>query len=173
MITVTTGRNPTQSTRRLCKELSRVIPDSRRLVRGKRSLNQIIDEMKASGSDRLMLIQRRSGNPHRIELNILKNKTLRSFPPSIILKGVKLPPAKNRGLKIKVECITTDSDDILPLGASLSKFLKIPLVKLNEPKFEYSLHLSRDLLGRVIITILNLRTSEERGLTIYVERLEW
>ncbi|MEM2106866.1 MAG: Brix domain-containing protein [Candidatus Bathyarchaeia archaeon] len=173
MITITTGRNPTQSTRRLCKELSRVIPDSRRLVRGKRSLNQIIDEMKASGSDRLMLIQRRFGNPHRIELKILENKTLKSFSPSIILRGVKLTHAKERSLKIKVECITADSDDILPLGASLSKFLKIPLVKLNESKFEYSLHLSRDRLGRVIVTILNLRTNEEKGLIIYVERLEW
>lgn|GEM_PF-1051142 len=173
MITITTGRNPTQNTRRLCKELSWVIPDSRRLVRGKRSLTQIMDEMKASGSDRLMLIQRRFGNPHRIELNILENKNLRRFPPSIILRGVKFPPAKGRSLKTKVECITTDSNDLLALGESLSKFLKIPLVKLNETKFEYSLHLSKDRLGRVVITISNLITGEEKNLVIYVERLEW
>ncbi|MGQ9542855.1 MAG: hypothetical protein ACUVTM_02020 [Candidatus Bathyarchaeia archaeon] len=173
MIIITTGRNPTQSTRRLCKELSRILPKSRRLVRGKRSLTQIISEMRADGSNRLILIQRRFGCPYRIELSRIENNTLRKFPPSIILRGVRFPSVKDKPFRDKVECITMNSNVTLTLGTALSEFLQIPLVRLDDPKWSHSLHLSSDQKGQVTIATLNLKSKEEGGLVIRVEGLEW
>lgn len=73
MILIVSSRRPAQRTRSLVKDLNRVIPNSARMNRGKKSIKDLQKIAVGMGYDRIMLIGSRGGNPSTI-------KFLKVFP---------------------------------------------------------------------------------------------
>ena len=100
MITVTTGRNPSQNTRKLVKELTKILPNARKLVRGKMPLNQLIDNMQNFDDNRLIMIYRGFNEPIRIEL-LRKQETQLNSNTTLIVKNVRYFPESRKGKRIR------------------------------------------------------------------------
>jgi len=173
VIAVTTGRNPTQSTRRLSKELARYLPRASRLVRGKLSLRGMADQLAATGQRRLVLVCRRFGGPSQLELMRLEGNELKRIPPTITIQNVKFTPTGRRGHRVKADCVTVESREALPLGKVLSNFLGLPLIEHERCDFKHSLHLSHDKRRGLRLMILSLPERKEEGLTITIKQLRW
>ncbi len=173
MIAVTTGRNPTQSTRRLSKELARYLPRASRLVRGKLGLRRMVDQLAATGQRRLVLVYRRSGGPSQLELMSLEGNEFKRIPPTIIIRNVKFAPTDKRGHRVKAGCVTVESRETLPLGKVLSDFFGLPLIEHERCDFNHSLHLSRDARKGLRLMILSLPERKAVGLTITIKQLRW
>jgi U3 small nucleolar ribonucleoprotein protein IMP4 len=86
---ITTSRRPTRRTRTLIKELSRVIPGSIKMNRGKMSFDDLKELMIKKGITRLLLIDTRKGNPSRLNFMVLSSKGLKR-KLIIIIDGVIL-----------------------------------------------------------------------------------
>jgi rRNA maturation protein Rpf1 len=171
VITVTTGRNPSQSTRRLSKEIAGYIPETRKLLRGKLSLGQLAEKIASEGLNRMILIYRGFGGPSQLELIRLDNFEFKRIPPTILLKNVEFKPAGKRR-RTKIECVTVDSKGSLRLARVLSNFLELPLAEYENADFEYSLHLSEK--GKnFTISPVHLRTKEAMGFIISTKKLSW
>lgn len=172
MIAITTGRKPTQSTRRLSRELARFLPGTRRLVRGKLGLRQLVEELIATGSSRLVVIYRRFGGPDRLELMKLEGRRLQKTPPTVILQNVKFVKTVKTGRGVKLECITADSNRASRLAEALSNFLRLPLVDHETSNFEYSLHISGDS-KYLEIAPTDLSAKEIMGFVMWAKELRW
>ncbi|MBS7622519.1 Brix domain-containing protein [Candidatus Bathyarchaeota archaeon] len=172
MILVTTGRNPTQATRRLSSELARYLPGTTKLVRGKLSLRQITDHLAAAGITRLVLVYRGAHGPGQIELMRLEGNELKRVPPTIFIQNIEFtPPGRGRSV-VKVDSVTVGSQQLLPLAKALSNFLDLPLTGGSPSDFKYSLHLSCGRRGAAR-PILSLPGGEANGLKLTVKELEW
>lgn len=66
MIYITTGREPSVTSRRLCKSLAGVLPHAVCENRGKRGFDELIGRARSFGAHRLMLIYEKDGNPARL-----------------------------------------------------------------------------------------------------------
>jgi len=172
VILVTTGRNPTQSTRRLCKELTRFIPGTRRLVRGKLGLRQLTDELSSAESDRMIIVYRGFGGPSQLELVRLEGSALKKVSPTISLQSAYLEPKRRRRLS-KVECITASSKGALRLAEVFSDFLELPLADYKTFDFKHSLHISSDARGFLRIAPIHLQTGYMEGFSLVTKRLRW
>ncbi len=73
MILIVSSRRPAQRTRSLVKDLNRVIPNSARMNRGKKSIKDLQKIAVGMGYDRIMLIGSKGGEPSTIRF-------LRVFP---------------------------------------------------------------------------------------------
>ncbi len=67
MILIVSSRRPAQRTRSLIKDLSRVIPHSARMNRGKKSIKDLQKIAVGMGYDRVMLIGSKGGKPSTIK----------------------------------------------------------------------------------------------------------
>jgi rRNA maturation protein Rpf1 len=172
VILVTTGRNPTQSTRRLCKELTRFIPNTRRMVRGKLGLRQLPDKLVSAESDRMIVVYRGFGGPSQLGLVRLEGGQLKKIPPTIMLQSAKLEPTRKRHSS-KVECITADSKDALHLGEVFSEFLELPLADYKTSNFKHSLHISGDARRVLTIAPIHLQTGQMEGFSLIAKKLQW
>lgn len=173
MIAVTTGRNPTQSTRRLSKELARYLPRASRLVRGRLSLRRMADQLAATGQSRLVLVYRRFGGPSQLELMSLEDNELKRIPPTIITQDVKFTTTDRKGCRVKVACVVVESRDALPLAKVLSDFLGLPLVEQKRCDFKYSLHLSHEPRKGLRLTIMSVPERRMQGFAITIKQLRW
>ncbi|MEM2942523.1 MAG: Brix domain-containing protein [Candidatus Bathyarchaeia archaeon] len=172
MILVTTGRNPTQGTRRLSRELARYLPGATRLVRGKLSLRQIADHLAAAGITRLVMVYRGSGSPGQLELMRLEGNELKRVPPTIFIQNIEFTPRSRARRMVKVDSVICGSQKTLPLARALSNFLDLPLTEDLMSDVKHPLHISCDRL-RGARPILSLPGGEARGLTLTVKKLEW
>jgi hypothetical protein len=172
VILVTTGRNPTQGTRRLSRELARYLPGATRLVRGKLSLRQIRDHLADAGISRLVLVYRGSSGPGQLELMRLEGDELKRIPPTILIENIEFtPPGRARSI-VKLDSVTVGSQQILPFARALSDFLDLPLTGDSLSNIKHSLHISCDM-RRGARPILSLPGGEAKSLTITVKKLEW
>jgi len=173
VIAVTTGRNPSQSTRRLCKELARHLPRAYRLVRGKLGLRQLADRLAAAGTSRLIVVCRGFGGPGQLDLMRLEDDQLTGLSPTIILRGVNFAAAPKRRYMAKIKYITADVKEAHPLGEVLSDFFELPLAGRERAASGRSLHISKDSTGGLRLAPINLLTGKPEGFTIFVKKLRW
>jgi rRNA maturation protein Rpf1 len=143
VITVTTGRNPSQNTRKLAKELVKILPNTRKLVRGKMSLKQLIDNMYDSDVTRLIMVYRGLNSPIQIELMRRQETQLESSNPTLIVRHVRYFPKSKKGKRIKLQCLTITSKQDIKFVELLSDFLQIPIIKNDDKICEFSLNISR------------------------------
>ncbi|WP_455368999.1 hypothetical protein [[Eubacterium] cellulosolvens] len=173
MITVTTGRNPSQSTRKLVKELVQILPNARKLVRGKMPLNQLIGNMYDSDITRLIMVYRGFTGPIQIQLMRRQETQLEISNPTLIVRHVRYFPALKRGKRIKLQCITITSKQDIKFANLLSDFLQIPLIKNDDKICEFSLNISRKENNDLMLSILNMKTGKTEKFEIIVKDLKW
>ncbi|MHC1635061.1 MAG: hypothetical protein ACXQTS_00335 [Candidatus Methanospirareceae archaeon] len=164
---ITTSRKPSRRTRTFCKELRDVIPKSFLLTRGKRNMEEVIDEATKRGAERLLIISERKGNP--AEMRFMKVS-----PPQLIgclfvtvsLKadrGMKKKKAKVKKLGIKHRGVEREDIEDIRFLFNISS---------SEESFTY-LFLNRKE-GALVIDFY-IEEDNERvaiGPRIYVERKE-
>ena len=88
MIALTTCRKPSRNLKTFARNLTNSIPNVVRFNRGRIGIKELIDKLKELGSDRLILIYRKNGNPGITKLFKLFNNELRLSTPIILLAGV-------------------------------------------------------------------------------------
>jgi len=97
---VTTSRRPSHLARILCRELVRVIPKSRYVPRGSKTIEEIASIARELGHDRAMVINCMSGKP--VELRFLQvGQRWQWENARIEIEEVKLQ--RNLGLRNKLE----------------------------------------------------------------------
>ncbi|MCW4042958.1 MAG: hypothetical protein NWE90_04455 [Candidatus Bathyarchaeota archaeon] len=173
MITVTTGRNPSQSTRKLAKELVKILPNARKLVRGKMPLNQLVGNMHDSDITRLIMVYRGFNGPIRIELMRRQGTRLESSNPTLIVRHVRYFPESKKSKRIKLQCLTTTSKQDIKFVKLLSDFLQIPLIKNDDKICEFSLNISRKDNNDLMLSIVNLKTEKIERFEMIIKELKW
>ena len=173
MITVTTGRNPSQSTRKLTKELVKILPNARKLVRGKMPLNQLVGNMHDSDITRLIMVYRGFNGPIRIELMRRQGTRLESSNPTLIVRHVRYFPESKKGKRIKLQCLTITSKQDIKFVKLLSDFLQIPLIKNDDKICEFSLNISRKDNNDLMLSIVNLKTGKIERFEMIIKELKW
>ena len=173
MITVTTGRNPSQSTRKFVKELVKILPNARKLVRGKMPLNQLIDNMHDSEVARLIMVYRGFNGPIRIELMSRQETRLESSNLTLIVRHVRYFPESKKGKRIKLQCLTITSKQDLKFVELLSDFLQLPIIKHDDKICEFSLNISRKDNNDLMLSIVNLKTGKPKRFQIIIKDLKW
>lgn len=172
MITVTTGRNPSQNTRKLVKELVKILPNARKLVRGKMPLKQLIDNMYDSDVTRLIMVYRGFNCPIQIEFMRRKETQLKSSNPTLIVRHVRYFPESKKGKRIKLQCLTITSKQDIKFAELLSDFLQIPIIKDDDKICEFSLNVSRKENNDLILSIVNLKTRRIERFEIIIKELK-
>jgi rRNA maturation protein Rpf1 len=172
VITVTTGRNPSQNTRKLVKELVKILPNARKLVRGKMPLKQLIDNMYDSDVTRLIMVYRGFNCPIQIEFMRRKETQLKSSNPTLIVRHVRYFPESKKGKRIKLQCLTITSKQDIKFAELLSDFLQIPIIKDDDKICEFSLNISRKENNDLILSIVNLKTRRIERFEIIIKELK-
>jgi rRNA maturation protein Rpf1 len=172
VITVTTGRNPSQNTRKLVKELVKILPNARKLVRGKMPLKQLIDNMYDSDVTRLIMVYRGFNCPIQIEFMRRKETQLKSSNPTLIVRHVRYFPESKKGKRIKLQCLTITSKQDIKFAELLSDFLQIPIIKDDDKICEFSLNVSRKENNDLILSIVNLKTRRIERFEIIIKELK-
>jgi rRNA maturation protein Rpf1 len=173
VITVTTGRNPSQSTRKLAKELVKILPNARKLVRGKMPLNQLLGNMQDSDITRLIMVYRGFNGPIRIELMRRQETRLESSNPPLIVRHVRYFPESKKGKRIKLQGLTITSKQDIKFVKLLSDFLQIPLIKNDDKICEFSLNISRKDNNDLMLSIVNLKTGKIERFEMIIKELKW
>ncbi|ADV65606.1 Brix domain-containing protein [Desulfurococcus mucosus] len=93
MILVTTSHRPSQRTRSFTKDLSSVFPNSVRVTRGKKTIDDLVTEAYRSRVSFILVVGEKRGNPSLLNIYRVDSAVL---PPRavemavILLKGVRL-----------------------------------------------------------------------------------
>ena len=120
-VLVTTSRRPTRRSRRLAKELCRVLPYFKKINRGRMGYKDLREYMIKKGFTRLIIIENYKGNPGIMEFLTLDEVFLRRVG-RLVIKSLSLQVDIRRdyifsSLK-KVEFVNVDED----IAESLSLF---------------------------------------------------
>jgi len=125
LILITTSRRPIPITRTFCNQLSRVIPNSKRINRGTAGINDLIIKANEENADLVIIIDSSKGNPSRIRFLKIEGIQGDFYPFELYLKGVDLYPKYSRKKKVsekaKLEIISlSENKRIINLGKILS-----------------------------------------------------
>lgn len=66
MALFSTSRKPSQATRSLARQMSRIFPGSAYMTRGKKSIGSIAESAANMGEKRVAMLMERHGNPERV-----------------------------------------------------------------------------------------------------------
>ncbi len=76
---ITTTINPSQAASLLCKTLSKIIPESVYVKRGRKSLNSIADYANTNNYTKILIISSKEGSVNTIEAYYLENGIFQNF----------------------------------------------------------------------------------------------
>jgi len=146
MIFITTSHRPTQHIRTLCNDLSRILPNSLRINRGKLNFEGIVDKALIVNADRLIIIEKWKGGFSKIKLYTISPK-VSLFYPIINLSHVKtqndLGFRKTIHKKLAITIQQNTSKDVNRLAHALSKFIKLPIESIQKDlPYQASIHFS-------------------------------
>jgi rRNA maturation protein Rpf1 len=149
-----------------------------RFNRGKISIKELIDRLKELGTDRLILIYRKNGNPGIIKFYKLINNELSLSPPIILLAGANFvkqrgPNHQNRK-KYSTELISFENSlekESLKFLEKISDFLKLPHLSSNLCwKYKVSLHFSMINDDIIKIALTSPPGESEVGLSLLINK---
>jgi len=181
VILITTSRRPTNRIRTLCNELTRCLPNSVRVNRGKLSLEGVAEKSVEIGADSVLIIDRWKGGPGKIKLFKIDEK-LTAFPPVMYVRGVKLQRefGKFKPRRFSSLAITTsgngDDSEIKSLTKALAQFFAFPLIPIEEvasKNLSGCMLISRDSSQRIRLTFLTLPNLLEVGPRLTLSKLAW
>ena len=137
MLLITTSHRPTRRVRALSHDLKRVLPSAIQMNRGKLNFEEVMEQARVLGADRIMFIHRWKGGPGKIEMYELNSDGGLFFPIIYLastqhqneLRGRVLVKKKLALVKPQIVCL-----ELKHLSESLSTFLNIPLVEREQAK---------------------------------------
>lgn len=181
MIALTTCRKPSRNLRTFARNLSNSIPNVVRFNRGKISIKELIDKLKELGSDRLILLYRKNGNPGIIKFYKLLNNELRLAPPIMLLVGVNFAKHQDskhqRRKKYSAELISFEDSlekESLKFVEEVSDFLELPHLSSNLClKYKVTLHFSMINDSIIKIALTSPPGESEVGLYLLIKKVMW
>jgi U3 small nucleolar ribonucleoprotein protein IMP4 len=179
LILLTSSRRPTGAIRTLCKDLAIVLPHAVRVNRGKMSLDGVAEKAIEYEADRIIMIDRRPGGSGRINFFQITPTGPNSFPPIMMVAGVKFRREFKEGTRrIKSSVITVEPEDSYELqriADHLSQFLGLPVLSADDVsgKTGVSLRLSFGISRRPQISFLQLQRMVEIGPRVTLSKLVW
>jgi len=177
VILLTTCRRPTERIRSLASELSHSIPKSRRLNRGKLSLEALAERCFELKCNRALILQRWMGGPGRIQLLEFRNSDLTQIPPLIYLAEVKLRREHRTLGRFQAEAITVQSkanSELVRLAKSLSNFFELPLVALPcGGSYRVALNVLQHSKWKAKVVLGSPPPIREIGPSLTIKHLSW
>ncbi len=180
-ILITTSRNPTQTIRAFCNDLTRSIPNSLRANRGKSSLDSLAEKALEYEAGKVIICDRWKGGLGRIQLFEVGNSGLVQFYPMICVKKVKLRRTFGhvRSKAVKSLILQTESGisfEAHKLAHALSHFFKILKLTNYEtplPDTQTIMQISLNASRHIQITFLHAPRKIEIGPRIIASYLIW
>jgi len=180
MILLTTSRRPTRRIRTFCHDLSRSVPNSFIVNRGKMGLQELAQNAVERGLDGVIIIERWKGGPGRISLYKIGQRKLVQVPPQIYIGGIKLQREfKERETTVNSLMIGRQSDEppseIIRLSVALSDFLNIPFMSIDKvgSGFEAAVKVCHDDALLPYLSFFLLPKIVEIGPRITISHLVW
>jgi len=93
MILFTTSRKPSKNIRTLAKKIANLIPNSIYLIRGKKSIEELLEISKNKGYPKICIITNKQGNPYLMRFINLGKKNW-DWAEELKIKGVYLSKEK-------------------------------------------------------------------------------
>jgi len=165
--------------RTLCNDLARSIPKVVRINRGKLSLDGIAEKALEHNADRVIVVDRWKGGPGKIKLFRVEPAGLIPVPPLMYVAGIKLQrefEAKTKAVRsLALTTSPGNPPEVTKIAGHLSNFLDFPLSSIDEAasKYQASMHVLHNALGRIQITFMLLPQMVETGPRITISRLVW
>ena len=100
----TTSRKPSRNTRVFTRKISELIPESAYIVRGKKSIFDLIEIARNQGFEKICIITDKQGNPHLLRF-IKLTKTKWDWAEELKIKGTYISK-----IKIKANAIQLDKE---------------------------------------------------------------
>ncbi len=180
-ILITTSRNPTQRIRTFCNDLTRAIPGSLKISRGKSSLTNLAEKALEHETKRVTVVERWKSNLGKIRLFILGDAGLVQFYPVIYMRNVKLRTSfgdvqTETGKELTIQTDTEISFQTRKLAHALSDFLDISKLSTSEmftPSTQRMMHISHNTAHRIQIKFLQGPQETEIGPRITISHLVW
>lgn len=137
-ILITTARNPTQTIRTFCNDITCVIPNSLRINRGKSNLDTLAEKALKHKAERVIISDRWKGGLGRIQLFKIGNTGLIRVYPIIYLKSVMFRKtfqyAQTKTTEfVPIQTETEISFEAHELADALSHFLNTSRLSSEEP----------------------------------------
>jgi len=179
VILLTTSRRPTRRIRTLCQDFARSVPNVVRINRGKLNLDGIAEKALELNADRVIVVDRWKGGPGKITLFLTEPTGLAPVPPLMHVAGIRLQREFEAGAKpVRSLAVTTAPEnppEAMKIAEHLSNFLNFPLLPIDEAvsKYQASMHVSHNALGRSQITFMLLSQMVEIGPRITISRVVW
>jgi len=179
VILLTTSRRPTRGIRTLCQDFARCVPNIMRINRGKLNLDGIAERALELNADRVIVVDRWKGGPGKIKLFLTEPTGLSPVPPLMYVAGIRLQREFEAETKpFRSLAVTTalgNPPEVMKIAEHLSNFLNFPMSSINETalKYQASMHVSHNALGRIQITFMLLPKMVEIGPRITISRVVW
>lgn len=94
-IYITTSRKPSLLTRRLCKTLSKILPNSKYENRGKKSIDEVFERAKLLGKRRALLVYEKHANPSKILFMEIKARKWNWLEPELTISKIRFLKISN------------------------------------------------------------------------------
>jgi len=166
--------------RTFCNDLARAIPGSKRVNRGKLSMDGVAEKALELGANRVILVCRWKGGPGKIELFEVGMERLIPVPPLLYVRGVKLQREFKRGRPPPVRSLVVIApqeglEESVRIAEALSEFLNVPMVSESQAVHmgQAAIKVRVDPEGRQQITFLSLPRLVEIGPRITISRAIW
>jgi len=178
-ILLTTSRNPTPTIRAFINDLSRVLPNTIRVNRGKMSTDEVAEKGLEHKAERVLIVDRLHGSLGKIKFYQIGESGLVSVSPTIQIAGLRLQRefevSKVKPAHSVVLSISERSEEMMKIGNAFSTFFGIPTVSMNEAvKIAPTLmYVSRDKTNRTVISFMAEPEHVEIGPRIVVLGVEW
>ena len=134
-VLITTSRRPTPRICTLSNDLSRLLPNSIRLTRGKMSLYAVVEKAAENGCSRLIVLDRWKMGACRISFYSFDSRSLRLHSPPVYIKGfithLERKDGSSRIHVIHSVTLPAKGESARRLAVFLSEFLGLTLMKSN------------------------------------------
>jgi len=136
------------------------------------SLQDMIDSAIGKGADRLVLVNRRRGEPSEIRLLRLEAEETHVAYPIISLRKVKLRRDYGTKGRFVAEAVTAGERKAdVELAGSLASFFDLPL--RSDRGFFCSFHVTEDYSRRLVVNLTSPAATREVGPGFVVQHLAW
>lgn len=178
-VLITTSRNPTQGIRTFSNDLSRAIPNTVRVNRGKSSLITLAEKALEYRAEEVLIVDRWRGGVGRLQLFEVSESGLTPRYPVIYVKSTKLrrdfPHTHRRtAATLTLQTALNIPSQAKKLAEALSRFLGIqtPSSENPLPESARTLRISLTDAHRIQITFLQ-PPDAEIGPRITISHLVW
>jgi rRNA maturation protein Rpf1 len=178
LVIITTSRRPLARIRTFSNDLSRLLPNSLRMTRGKQSLKEIAEKVILQGCTRLVVLERWRIDGCKISFYSIESRGLEPLSPKIYVSNFLTHlERKKKGSRIPTVhaiVLLSEEESAKRLSSFLSSFLMMRLMSWKDPEASSgpSMIISSNGEGKVRLSVRN-RDSSDNIPSLSIQRIVW